>query len=262
MQDNPLVYASIYVTERRHGSYSDIDGHFSLSVRKEDKLLVISHIGYTNDTISISTLPDSHDLNVKLDDNDVDIPPITILSTKNIQKGRLGYFDDPVHKFQGTSYSVHHGYIVASYIKNDLYGDCTISKIKVRFYEVKYEPVVRIRFYEPIHSDNIVQPGREIIYNLPLYSVKKKKFKVDVKSNNITIPKEGLFIAIELISGGEYFDDFLGSNSTYPKFRFSDSQSEFLSWNSYRGKRWGHLKRLHRNSQRPLNLMIGADVIY
>ena len=256
--NEPLAYANVHLSDTRHGTYSDLSGDFSLGVKGHRGQIVISHIGYLNDTIFLSSSIDNRlHSDIQLIETGEFLDPITVNATAEIQKRELGLNDNPVKH----SFHVHHGYIVAGYIKNDLNKDCTINKLKTRFYHVKYNPVIRYRFFKPLDSDGIMVPGEEVNYQLPLYQVKKKKFTVDVSSSNIIIPVEGLIIGVELISGKVEYDE-QGHKRTYPSFRYTDSSSKFLSWSSFMKGKWSQIRHRHTTTLQPLNVMIGADVVY
>lgn len=55
--NDPLIGATVVVSGTTHGTTTDINGNFSLAMHHPDRNLVISFVGYTNDTIAANTTP-------------------------------------------------------------------------------------------------------------------------------------------------------------------------------------------------------------
>ena len=53
--NDPVTGANIYWAETKKGTTSDINGYFELEQNNEEKLLIVSFIGYTTDTIAIGS---------------------------------------------------------------------------------------------------------------------------------------------------------------------------------------------------------------
>ena len=251
--NQPLEYANVLIVDSENGAYSDQDGIFELSISSEDSSVVVSYIGYISDTIDLSLdIDDTYQ--VQLEPLSVDLLPVTITSSSNTQKGDLGYYDDPEQYY---FYPNKHGYILAVLIENTLNRDCYISRIKTRFGKPQNAPVIRYRFFEPDVSEGIIKPGKEVHYNLPTYTLKRKNFKIDVQFANIVVPVEGLFIGVEMISGGETED-----TKIHPGFRHTALKDTFRTWGSFMTGKWILTQMRDRDTGRPLNMMIAADVRY
>ncbi len=45
--DNPLIGVSVFTENRKAGTVTDVDGHFSISVPNTREILTFSYVGYT-----------------------------------------------------------------------------------------------------------------------------------------------------------------------------------------------------------------------
>lgn len=55
--DAPLIGATVFVQGTTHGTTTDLEGEFTLNLHHPDRNLVISFVGYRNDTIPANTVP-------------------------------------------------------------------------------------------------------------------------------------------------------------------------------------------------------------
>ncbi len=55
--EDPLIGATVFVSGSTHGTTTDLNGDFKLSLHHPNRSLVISFVGYTNDTIAANTDP-------------------------------------------------------------------------------------------------------------------------------------------------------------------------------------------------------------
>jgi len=86
--DSPVAFANIVTIPSMNGSSSDFDGNFSFTITTRDRQMVISAIGYKQDTVNIS----SEFMNIKLiaEALNLDEVVVTALGIER-EKKSLGY---------------------------------------------------------------------------------------------------------------------------------------------------------------------------
>ncbi len=84
----PLIGAAIFVSGTTHGTTTDINGEFTLSVHHPDRNLVFSFIGYTNDTLAANALPAI-----------IQLQPMASELAEVVIKAETSFYDelDPIH---------------------------------------------------------------------------------------------------------------------------------------------------------------------
>lgn len=51
--DNPLIGVSVFTENRKAGTVTDVDGHFSISVPNTREILTFSYVGYTTQKVTL-----------------------------------------------------------------------------------------------------------------------------------------------------------------------------------------------------------------
>lgn len=84
----PLIGAAIFVAGTTHGTTTDVNGDFTLTVHHPDRNLVFSFIGYTNDTIVANAIPAI-----------VQLQPMASELAEVVIKAETTFYDelDPIH---------------------------------------------------------------------------------------------------------------------------------------------------------------------
>lgn len=84
----PLIGAAIFVSGTTHGTTTDVNGDFALSIHHPDRKLVFSFIGYTNDTITANALPAI-----------IQLQPMASELAEVVIKAETTFYDelDPIH---------------------------------------------------------------------------------------------------------------------------------------------------------------------
>jgi hypothetical protein len=185
--NSAAAYATIAVKDRSHGTYSNIDGSFSLDNCKPDDIIQIRHINYEAFSFRIDTF--TNNSIIQLSSKDYKIEEIVVIPGKTKIK-KIGYT-------RGRSvYSSKLGGQFAMLLKNDKHPEAHIAEIT---FEIKrrttHRNAVKIHLYE----NNKGRPGNDIILKNNIIIIDKIiQDKIIYKpEEKIAFPKEGLFIGYE-----------------------------------------------------------------
>lgn len=85
--NDPLIGAAVFVSGTTHGTTTDVNGNFSLSMHHIDRNLVFSFVGYTNDTLVANTLSE----NIQMQPSEAQLDEVVI-------KAETSFYDelDPI----------------------------------------------------------------------------------------------------------------------------------------------------------------------
>jgi len=251
----PLAFANVFINETKVGTYTDEQGNFSLKTNISKGILLISHIGYKSDSISINRIKNTDSLNITLIEYPNIIRETTVVGNKRTSKRTLGFFD----KRTNYTLSVGNGTVLALFVRNDINEEGTIKKLMVKFKKVKNNPLIRFRLYA--NNGTGQGPGTEIPTKIAPIQLKtnKKKLVVDISDFNIPFPLEGIFVGVEIVNGG-YYDKNTGYN--YPFFMVTEKENGYNTWMSFMGNNWGHSGLTKLSEGTPLNVKFGIEVLY
>jgi len=251
----PLAFANVFINETKVGTYTDEQGNFSLKTNISKGILLISHIGYKSDSISINRIKNTDSLNITLIEYPNIIRETTVVGNKRTSKRTLGFFD----KRTNYTLSVGNGTVLALFVRNDINEEGTIKKLMVKFKKVKNNPLIRFRLYA--NNGTGQGPGTEIPTKIAPIQLKtnKKKLVVDISDFNFPFPLEGIFVGVEIVNGG-YYDKNTGYN--YPFFMVTEKENGYNTWMSFMGNNWGHSGLTKLSEGTPLNVKFGIEVLY
>lgn len=183
----PIPYVNIWVENEVIGTTSDVDGSFSLNT-SFDKKIVFSSIGYDKKTVIGSKVSV-----VNLFPNEVELNEVVLVKKKNSKLLEIGKPDNTIHqtfdsgpKLEAKFFPYSKKYEKTKFVKYiTLLADCGIDSA-----------TVKLHIYD-VGKDGL--PGNELLTNNVIKKVKKGvfKYKFNVSDFNITIPENGLFVAVE-----------------------------------------------------------------
>lgn len=85
-QGEPLIGVSIVLEGTNNGTITDLDGSFSISVKDEKSVLLISYVGYASQRITIGK--NSH-IQVKLQENNKELEEVVVIGYNTVKKKDL-----------------------------------------------------------------------------------------------------------------------------------------------------------------------------
>ena len=251
----PVAFVNVFINETKVGTYTDEQGNFSLKTNISKGILLISHIGYKSDSISINRIKDADSLNITLIEHPNVIQETTVVGNKRTSKRTLGFFD------RRTNYTlcVGNGTVLALFVRNDIKEEGTIKKLMVKFKKVKNNPLVRFRLYANNRTGQ--GPGTEIPTKIAPIQLKtnKKNLVVDISDFNIPFPLDGIFVSVEIVKGGDYEKN---TGYSYPFFMVTEKENDYNTWMSFMGNNWGHSALTKLSNGMPLNVKFGIEVLY
>lgn len=200
---NPIEYANVGILGKPQGTVSDSLGKFALFLDKTflNDTILISHLGYENRKILVSSIIEGEPLIIKTKTKNVELEEVVINSfgDKISQKGR-----DKVNTKRSVQFSL-------SNIKNQNLGAVIGRKFKfsnrkknlleeVKFY-VKYNDFEKAKFRINIYDIKNGKPYK-IINKKPIYKSIHNKFQgwvsVDISNLEISV-NENIVVGIEWI---------------------------------------------------------------
>ncbi|MEN8119287.1 MAG: STN and carboxypeptidase regulatory-like domain-containing protein [Bacteroidota bacterium] len=258
--DSIIEYASVKLESAKIGVMTDHKGNFKMIVGKEDlsDSIIISSMGYEEKTIKVTPFVNKGEHVVYLKRKFFVIPEIPV-KAKDFIKQKLGNLKRISF---GSMYIDTHGQQTALFVKNKKSLDGKLISVKY-FLSRKgntYSPF-RVRIYKI--DNNTGGPGndltKEIIVVKPDF--KGGWFRVDLSAYEITVPKEGFFVAIEGV-----YPNLKSQQMTISKrsFRNIISYGQRLGYNKKRGKNTWHYSLTHtwfQLSEQNYNVMIAAEVL-
>jgi len=267
-----LPFATIEIFSLKFGTVADQNGDFKLTVipiNENLDTLVFSYLGYKNTKISIGDF-------LKLDKKTISIKadPITlnevVIIPKKYKTVKLGITNKKPQSYQITSvYYNKIGNIIEN--KKSLPG--WVKSISFYIAEEGYpETPFRVRIYDIDKKRNC--PGNDILNKNVIVSANKPGwFTVDLTSYNIPFPKDGIFVMMEWINGGEkyYYDKEMPTKNANGEIinetrKFYGQtigsllhQSKIVTWGITVGNDWTPWIFNHKGY---INAMINAEIAY
>jgi len=258
--DSIIEYASVHLKSAKNGVMTDHKGNFKMIVSQKDLLdsIIISSMGYEAVTIKISPFVNKSEHVVYLKRKFFVIPEIPV-KAKDFKKQKLG---NTKRISFGSMYIDTHGQQTALFIKNkkSLNGRLLSVKYFLSRKGNSYSPF-RVRIYAI--NKNTDGPGndltKEIIVVKPNF--KGGWFRVDLSAYDISVPKEGFFVAIEGVYPNLKSQQMINSKRS---FKNIISYGQRLGYNKKRGKNTWHYSLTHtwfQLSNQNYNVMIAAEIL-
>lgn len=238
-----LPYVNISLKNIDKGTYSNLKGFYRLnldSINTKDSL-IISHIGYHNKSIPLSSFESdqSYNLDIGLLPKDEKLDEV-ILSSK---KMKYEWFSRHLGTHRKTTFtsSVPFGTEVAAFIKNDENKIAKIKDVKFKLRQSEKDEIntfktyYRISFYK---QNKIHFPGELLTFEDIIIQPENKTqtIKINLESKNLYLPKNDLFIGIKTINP----DEISPKNSMYltsPSLLYTHVENK-ITFKRYRGKQW------------------------
>ena len=265
----PIAFAGLELKIAHKGTISDMQGYFRIEIdpHKPTDTLLISSLNFHPLRVPINNLmlPGLHTL--YMSERAYDLPAIEIRGEKQ-KFERMGN-----HKWRasGSFYLDTHGQQTALFIPNEAQDSGNL--ITASFYLSKRgntDAPFRINIYAP---DSVTgKPGNELLPEMVIIKPTSGKgwYKVNLSRYRISMPQNGIFIAIEGIFPGDYdffyddasqssqeendgADDFEGETISYGQQIGYTGGSTNNTWHYSIDRTWFQLKKKH------FNAMISAE---
>lgn len=200
-----LAYASVALSKENKGVLSDNYGNFSLTVNKtnlEDTVYFVA-LGYKTGKILLKDILKRAPAKIYLEKELIKLPELSI-EEKKLKEISMG--NKALLSF-GSMYLDTHGQQVAVYLENNKGYNGYIEAVNI-FLDKKgnSSAPLRIRFFSC--DTNKIKPGKEII-SAPFVvnpDIEKGWYRVELNKFRVFFPENGLFIALQGIYPGEYYE--------------------------------------------------------
>jgi len=204
----PIPYVNIWVENEAIGTTSEANGSFSLDI-KEDKVLVFSALGF--ETKKLSSKSEVILLKPKV----FELKEVVIEQPKFKKEIEIGNFNKPL----GYHISGDLEWSNAKFFKYETTYEQTkfVKKIKITTRSKVNNAKFKIRIFS-VNKEG--SPEDDLLYEDIIVTVKKGKRKniIDISNFKLVFPKEGLFIAYEVLK--------IESNKY--EFKYTENESKKL----------------------------------
>lgn len=232
---NPIPYVNIWIENGRTGVTSEIDGKFSIAVEKQDNL-VFSAMGFEPLTVKSSNaeMVKMKPVVFALDEIVIARPTGNFqIEIGASQKASHSYMSGPTPWIYAKYFPYQQEYSKTRFIKNAIVY--TTSQVR--------NATFKLRIYE-VKEDGF--PGLDLIDQDIVVAVRKgsQKLTVDLSKFNLTIPKNGIFIAYEwmIIENNKYTFDYKDKNQKSKYVTYAPNVIcglvETENTYEYKGGRW------------------------
>lgn len=204
----PIPFVNIWVENETIGTTSEANGSFSLDI-KEDKVLVFSALGF--ETKKLSSKSEVILLKPKV----FELKEVVIEQPKFKKEIEIGNFNKPL----GYHISGDLEWSNAKFFKYETTYEQTkfVKKIKITTRSKVNNAKFKIRIFS-VNKEG--SPEDDLLYEDIIVTVKKGKRKniIDISNFKLVFPKEGLFIAYEVLK--------IESNKY--EFKYTENESKKL----------------------------------
>lgn len=187
-----IPFMKIAVESKNIGTYSDENAMVILDDLLMNDSLTFRHISYYEQKIPVNELVGKKVI--------LFAPKIyqikeTIVKSNQYKTLEIGYDSKISNATHGTTIK---GTELAVLIKSNKLEHARIEEFIFRFKNnATYNPIVRLHFYE----NNNDKPGKEIYIKNNLITINQsKKMRFNIEKENITMPKNGVFVSMEWIA--------------------------------------------------------------
>jgi hypothetical protein len=261
-KNQPIPYVNIWVENENIGTTSNEDGTFNIDANA-DKVLVFSAVGYESLKTKVAA-----GQNVVLQIAVQQLKEVFVRTRTEKEKIEINKYNNK--EITSFHFANNRPTIIAKYIQNSAVIEEHPFLKKITFLSNCQTPTakIKIRFYNVAVDGN---PGEDYSTDHVIVSVKKGKRSVtiDLSDKNISIPKEGLFLAFEwmIIDENKYTYNYtfdsnnvkqIGALYDPKKKIYTDGQDyqpyigtvrsdEFSTWHFIGGK-WNKIIKRPENS--------------
>lgn len=201
---DPIAFATVYLLNSKKGCYTNELGEFKIRLDTSEDKLLASSIGYLSDTIDVSRAIQKN-ISIQLQPKNYELTGIEVTAKK--QKAKrfdVGFWGK---KYKETlDFFSAYGDEIAVHIPNNTNKTGVIETINfttVKDYQKKHlnqNVTVRLKLWT---YDTLTKlPAENLLKNdvlVHIDKVKHKDYQVNVLSQNIILPPEGLFVGIEFL---------------------------------------------------------------
>jgi CarboxypepD_reg-like domain len=195
----PLAFASVQLLQSKNGLYTNEEGYFEISSLTNKDTLIISYLSYQSQKISLSQLTTTTENTIFLVNSSISLSEVVVKGKKSKSKGIMfGHYDFPTTFNWGSGPAS----IFMNYYKNINQTSPIIKKLYFDFgksIKTTHKSLIRVRIM--VREGDKGQPTRDIVQENMIVTVKPftSKLVYDIEKLNITFPKDGIFIGIEVI---------------------------------------------------------------
>jgi hypothetical protein len=222
ISNEPIAYANInYCLDDNiiGGDYTDAEGF--LVIRNEKyNLLRVSCIGYENKNIKKELLSNT----IYLDKKSIILNEVVVTNKNKLET--IGQINEKSIIDIGFGKSLE----VVSFIENVKNQDKTIYSLIIKINKTKKRTGIRLHFYKK--NSQKFEPSEEISTNNDIEFIEKNmKGEIEILvKEHIVIPKDGLFVGVEILgvlNEKIEFEDDINSNL---RFHFNCSDNKFVTF--------------------------------
>jgi len=195
--NDPLTYATVGALGFQYGCYADTLGLFTLYYKNENDSLKISYLGYKDIYTTVHNI--KNDTKIFLEPNPALLKEVVVTPSKHKPKVmRIGFFSKRYYGVRCTSYPLN---LHATFIPFPKDGKIVfIKSIKFAYEIVSKNYPLRVKILKVNENG---EPSDGILTENIVFG-KYKPFKkhvadIDVSKNNIIMPANGVFVALEWI---------------------------------------------------------------
>ena len=262
----PIEYAGVQISSSEKGTITDINGKFSMIIKNYEinDTLKISSLGFQRASYIVSNFANNSEYIVYLKRRIINLKEVKV-NASDYKTYTLG--NKSKISF-GSIYIDTQGQQTALFIKNKKQKEGVLSSVS--FYLSRKGNVnspFRIRVYKC--KEYGLMPGENLLSEVIIAKPKNKGawFKVDLFQFNITVPKEGFFIAIEGIFPYDYLKESVGFQDVLDNdgdiMPNSISYGQRLGYSRKKGKNTWHYSLAHtwfQLKEQNYNVMISAEI--
>ena len=196
--NEPLSFVTVEIRSLAIGTYTDIDGYFTITVPEKNQKDTISlyALGYEKKKMLIKELVNSENKTIELKQKYFNIKEVNV-KPKKTKVIKLGVKQKKTWKYQIANIF---GAQIAQYIRNDNHVSGFIKSVSFYITEVGHTNTpFRVRIYGYDKANNC--PGEDLL-NKDLIVQNTHGagwFTVDISDYYIRFPQDGMFVAMEWV---------------------------------------------------------------
>ncbi len=209
----PVQYATIHDDSRKSGTFSDSLGRFSINLPVDIKELHVSAIGYKNKTVTIEPKDNLSDVYIVLTNDTFYLKEVLVSANKPKTKQITIGPRKKVASAMRFSSEFNLNSEVGMYIPNFEKTDGKIESVAFYLRKASAENeaddnshIIRLRIYT---VDEACFPANDLLLENVLLQVKSSKryqlFKIDLEQYHISMPPNGLVVALEVVQKTQSF---------------------------------------------------------
>ncbi|MDD2635525.1 MAG: carboxypeptidase-like regulatory domain-containing protein [Bacteroidales bacterium] len=201
-----ILFANVYIKDKKNGVISDQNGFFKLDIKKENYIdtLVISVLGYEVKNIAIKSFLESKSKKtILLFENEIILPEVSIISYEIKRTKIIGNY--AIEQPEGRYY-MRAGSHIAVHIPNNK-NEKLYLKNALFYIKNEGHPNTKFRVHVYDVCDSFGMPGNDILpVNKIVSAIKGEAWlEVDLTVYNIKIPEKGVFVAMEWLPDSQEF---------------------------------------------------------